>query len=351
MEPQQAAIASTSYHEPAIDETEPSLISMLGGEVERLIGEVLSLNDPATLMRADDRDGGHQSDLLQQIQGAMAMIQSQLPEETHEVETQLGPVAHASIPLQDLVGVNQSSELNQILGLVHLGDNHFYKLRNRVVDTTDFQLAIEDEALPNNFSSTSSVVVLQPTLRNVWVLQHAYAKLLNHKENLIQRYLDETDRDAEESGEFSREYYEELDLANLPSKNKLGNLLDVNYSSLNDAAHEMMLVFAYVDIGGITQYAEAVTGTDINIDRNNDNDSYLILPVVEDSIKKLYDTYRTLRKATSEQRQASKDKALTAGQPVNTVEELQEKFKLNAMLQSSSTGESANQIAKRRRFL
>ncbi|KAI8964650.1 hypothetical protein F5Y11DRAFT_315581 [Daldinia sp. FL1419] len=261
-----------------------------------------------------------QSELLKEFKGTMLAVQNMASKAVYEVETNLGS-------LENLPGVNSESEINRLLGCTLLGRRPSYKIRDSMSGIPSPELATYDEAISMSSSNFGRpIVALQPTLRNVWVIQHAYTKLLNYKETLIQRYLAAADQSAVASRRISREYYEDLGLGKLPSKNKLGNLLDVKYSSYNHATHDLQIVLVFKEQDGTLKYVEAVKGDQVDVGSGEEHSQYLILPVTEASIKNLYDAYRSLRKATSEQRRATKDKEFAAKLPVDEMDELQRQF-------------------------
>ncbi|KAK6949668.1 hypothetical protein Daesc_009751 [Daldinia eschscholtzii] len=260
-----------------------------------------------------------QSELLKEFEDMILAVQKRASKAVYEVKTRLGL-------LEDLPGVIAGGELNSLLGCTLLGRRPSYKLRDAVDALPCPQLVTYDETNPMPPENLrDAIVTLQPTLRNVWVVQHAYAKLLNYKEILIQRYLAAADESALKSRKVSREYYEDLSLAKLPSKNKLGNLLDVKYSSYNHATHDLQIALVFREPNGSLRYIEAVKGDPVDIE-SNENGQYLALPATETSLRNLYDAYRSLRKATSEQRRATKDKEFASKLPVDEMDELQRQF-------------------------
>ncbi|KAI1372348.1 hypothetical protein F4677DRAFT_432633 [Hypoxylon crocopeplum] len=338
-----------------VDRGQPYQLDTILRSIDELVVATLALNETITQQHAassdDDNDTSlrsGQSALLKEFKDLMVAVQSKASKATHELETKLGIDAQLiESPLKDLAGVGPGSELNRILGCTPLGAKQSYKLRDLSAGTPSPLLITDDGTAQQNPSGP--VIVLQPTLRNVWVVQHAYMKLLNHKEKLIKQYLDAADPSAGVSRKFSREYYEDLSLANLPSKNKLGNLLDVKPSSYNDASHDMEIILLFVDLDGNFQYVEPVTGNTINIDRVTGSNTYLVLPVAEASIKKLYDVYRSLRKATSDQRRATKDREFAAKLPVDEMDELEKQFNFTGG--DVSAGANGSSSKKRRRML
>ncbi|OTA94955.1 hypothetical protein M434DRAFT_235861 [Hypoxylon sp. CO27-5] len=293
---------------------------------------------------------------LKSFKEMMITVQRKTSKATHEVEAKLGPssqLGHGLVtdaPLEDLIGVSPESELNRVLRRMPLGDKLSYKLRTLPTSPASPQLITEeDTAASLSLNPEEPVVVLQPTLRNVWVVQHAYMKLVNYKENLIKQYLAAVDPGVALSRKFVREYYEDLSLANLPSKNKLGNLLDIKRSSYNNANHDMMIVLVFTNSDFSYRYIEAVTGNSVDVDTQDENTPYLVLPASEASIKKLYDVYRSLRKATSEQRRATKDKLFAANLPTDAMDELQKQFNFGSSGEPTETNGSGSK--KRRRML
>ncbi|KAI0881362.1 uncharacterized protein GGS22DRAFT_74017 [Annulohypoxylon maeteangense] len=340
---------------------QPYQLQQILRHIDELTEETLSLNN--TIVQSqhaavpDDSSAKSQSELLGKFKDLMVAIQSKTSKAVHEVETKLRPnfqtanshdIADAS--LEPLVGVGAESELNRILGRALLGSKQSYKLRNHMTGIPSPHLIVNDDTttLPA-MNPGDPFVILQPTLRNVWVVQHAYARLQKYKEKLIREYLASTDPSIGSSRKFTREYYEDLSLANLPSKNKLGNLLDVKRSSYNETTHDMIVILLFLNSDGSPQYVEAVTEENVIPDGELDKSSYLVLPVAEASIKKLYDTYRSLRKTTSWQRRAVKDKEFAASLPVDAMDELEKQFENG----SSETPDQENggNRKKRRRML
>ncbi|KAI1206989.1 uncharacterized protein F4807DRAFT_210504 [Annulohypoxylon truncatum] len=298
-----------------------------------------------------------QSALLDMFKDVMIAIQRKASKAVHEVEMKLGPnlqlknshdIAEAS--LEDLVGVNPKSQSNQLLGRALLGGKQSYKLRDHISINPSLRLFVDDDTAGlSQANPQDPFVILQPTLRNVWVVQHAYARLQNYKERLIREYQASVDPSLGSSRKFAREYYEDLSLANLPSKNKLGNLLDVKRSPDNQATHDMMIALLFTTLEGDPRFVEAVTEEDVGLNGEDDGSSYLVIPVAEASIKMLYDTYKSLRKATSEQRRAAKDKVFAANLPVDAVDELEKQFNIGGSENSDQTG--GGNSKKRRRML
>ncbi|KAI2783883.1 hypothetical protein F4815DRAFT_317774 [Daldinia loculata] len=328
------------------NQAQPQLGVLLQG-IGKLVEAALSSNSAIVQDHAIKSDStllrSRQSELLKEFKDMMLAVQNRASKAIYEVETKLGS-------LEDLPGVSPGSEVNRLLGCTLLGRRPSYKLRDSVHGIPRPQLVTYDEAspmLPQNFGDP--IVALQPTLRNVWVIQHAYAKLLNHKEVLIQQYLAAADESAVVSRKISREYYEDLSLGQLPSKNKLGNLLDVKHSSYNHATHDLQIVLVFKELDGSLKYVEAVKGDPVNIGNDKENGQYLVLPVAEASIKNLYDAYRSLRKATSEQRRATKDKEFAAKLPVDEMDELQKRFSSTGSGLLNETNVSSTR--KRRRMV
>ncbi|KAI0106833.1 hypothetical protein F4814DRAFT_71371 [Daldinia grandis] len=328
------------------NQTQPQLEVILQG-IGKLVEAALSSNNAivqdhvvksdSTLLRS------RQSELLKEFKDMMLAVQNKASKAIYEVETKLGS-------LEDLPGVDPGSELNRLLGCTLLSRRPSYKLRDSVDGMSRPQLVTYDEAspkLPQSFGDP--IVALQPTLRNVWVVQHAYAKLLNHKEALVQQYLAAADESAVVSRKISREYYEDLSLGQLPSKNKMGNLLDVKHSSYNHATHDLQIVLVFKELDGSLKYVEAVKGDPVSIGNDEEDGQYLVLPVAEASIKNLYDAYRSLRKATSEQRRATKDKEFAAKLPVDEMDELQKQFSSTGSGLLAETNVSSTR--KRRRMV
>ncbi|RYP63406.1 hypothetical protein DL771_009304 [Monosporascus sp. 5C6A] len=304
------------------EQAQPHQIGTILRNIDELVSEVLSKNEAILGNNAGKLDG---------------RIQRKASKAIHEVESKLGPSAQAGhvqgitdALLQDLPGLQPDDELNRLLGRTELNGKQSYKLREFFPPSFIIPELATDDGDMLSQQRKDHVVVLQPTLRNVWVIQHAYAKLLKHKEGLIKRYLDTVDPKAINSRKFSREYYEDLGLANLPSKNKL-----VSY----------LMSRVQPSQGGF-ESIEAVTGDRVVMD-DNIKSSNLILPVTEASIRKLYGVYRSIRKATSEERRASKDKLFAATQPVNEVDTLEEQFNFTGGGEAGETGTGR----KRRRML
>ncbi|KAL7620132.1 hypothetical protein AAE478_009125 [Parahypoxylon ruwenzoriense] len=347
-------------HQDADEWAQPRRLGIILQNIDELVEAIIASNDSAVRQHAASSDDSllraHQSSLLKGFKDTMVSIQSKAAKAIHEVEskialpTQTGhSQAIASTSLDDLPGFSPGNELNRVLGRqAHTNGKYSYKLRDFAATTSDIQLIAEDGGAAPIQQDEGPVVMLQPTLRNVWVIQHAHAKLLNHKESLIKQYLALADLDAGTSRKFSREYYEDLSLANLPSKNKLGNLLDVKRSSFNNTAHDLTIILIFKAPDGRLEYVEAVTGDTVSTDANHDSTSYLALPANEASIKKLYDVYRSLRKGTSEQRRASKDKEFAAKLPVDAMDELEKQFSFAGGGQPEGTAASSR---KRRRML
>ncbi len=383
---------------------QPHQMETICRNIDELVSNVLSSNDAivqshtissahsASLIRAE------QDNILKTFRELMIEVQRRASKAMHEVESKLGPSAQAGLhllsitnALLDLPGVDPQGELNRVLGRTELDGKHSYKLRDfesrlpsativpRIViddgtttttTTTTPLSTITPTSIPSHTTtilppshsvSENHVIVLQPTLRNVWVVQHAYAKLLGHKENLIKRYLATAELGAAASRKFSREYYEDLSLANLPSKNRLGNLLDIKSSTFHrgDVAGDTMIVLVSMppdDDRSGPAYTEAVTGNMITTALDSDNGdgsggggAHLTVPVTEASILKLYNAYKALRKATSEQRRASKDKLFAATLPVDEVDELERKFNFTGAADGGAGGDNTSR--KRRRML
>ncbi|KAI1089179.1 hypothetical protein F5B19DRAFT_383599 [Rostrohypoxylon terebratum] len=321
--------------------------------------------DTLDLLDSDDRhkrsptpaSARSPSQLLETFKDAMITIQRKTSKAIHEVETKLGPnsqLGHnhevTDAPLEDLAGVSAESEANRMLGQIRSGGKPSYKLRNQFANDPSPRLIVDnDDATAQQPTNPEDIfVVLQPTLRNVWVVQHAYARLQNHKEHLIKEYIASVDPGTALSRKFAREYYEDLGLANLPSKHKLGNLLDVRRSSHNQATHDMMIALRVQNSDGSARYVEVVTEADVNPTGEVDG-SYVVFPVAEASIKMLYDTYKALRKATSEQRRAARDKEFAANLPVDAMDELEKQFNIGSTEKLDQT--DGNHSKKRRRML
>ncbi|KAK7748247.1 hypothetical protein SLS62_008799 [Diatrype stigma] len=373
----------------------PIQITLILQSIDQLVNAVLSSNGTVSQGLSSSLGSGtenydasfrpvHQANALKTFRDWMIEVQRKASKAMHEVETKLGPEVQAlgqshrhsiatDAPLQDLPGVDPNTELNRALGRTELNGKQSFKLRDIVTSRLPSsiimspQVVVADDGaavLPPSHYGTSSgedkshMVVLQPTLRNVWVLQHAYAKLLNYKEGLIMQYFAsaiEPTSGPPMSRKFAREYYEVPSLANLPSKDKLGNLLDVRSSTYHsNATGDIMLVLVMPPDGngdGSPTFVEAVTGDtiivdqDVNVDVDVDVDNthgdksgsaHLILPVTEASIRMLYDAYRALRGATSAQRRASKDRAFAATLPVDEVDELEKQFNFGGASASAS---------------
>ncbi|KAI1085804.1 hypothetical protein F5B20DRAFT_575307 [Whalleya microplaca] len=333
--------------EQANEQVQPHQMGIISQNIDELVGAVLASNNAALQQHVAHSDDSslraHQSAVLKKFKEMMVAIQSKASKAIHEVEINLGPSenAYASIDvsLEDLPGINPGDELNRLLGRTQLNGKQNYKLRelnaHLPASVVVPQLIVGDGTTPLPHGE-SHIVVLQPTLRNVWVIQHAYTKLLNYKENLVKQYF------ATASLDICASHYEDLSLANLPSKNRLGNLLDVSRLSYNHTTNDMMIILGFLSSNGGPEYKEAVTENTVSMDDQN-SDSYLVLPVAEASIKKLYDVYRSLRKETSEQRRAIKDKEFAAKLPVDEMDELQKQFNFTG---SENTGGK-----KRRRML
>ncbi|KAI1764707.1 hypothetical protein GGR53DRAFT_520147 [Hypoxylon sp. FL1150] len=313
--------------QPAKDHAQPQQVAAILRSIDELVEATLESNKAAvelhTTANSDDASlRSHQSALLQGFKDLMVTIHSKVSKATHDVEMKLGPADRSHVVtdslLQDLVEVDAGSKPNQYLGRIDLNGKPSYKLREFEAGVEDFQLAVDDGSVvgpPPPQDPGSPLVVLEATQRNVWVLQHAYAKILQHKENLIKEYLDAVDPKAGVTRRVAREYYEDLGLANLPTKKKLGNLLDVKQTSSDYATHDLTLVLVSTDRdNGSLQYVEPVSGNSIHLDRNNGNGQYLVLPVTEAGMKKLYDAYRWARKATSDQRRTESEREFAAKQ-------------------------------------
>ena len=348
----------------AVNQTRSPQIETIHQCIDSLVSDVLSSSDAAYQSHSSGLDDAsrraYQANALKTFRELMTDVQSKVSRAVHEVEQKFGPWvtqardAHAvaDVALQDLAGISPDHELNRFLGRLEPGGKASYKLRD-FRDRLPSSIIIPEIRVATTAQTQDNkrhAVFLQPTLRNVWVVQHAYVKLLNHKENLIKRYLSAAEFAPGASRKFHRDYYEDLSLANLPSKNKLGNLLDVQGSSYdNDATGDMMIVLVSLVSGSDSPvYTEAVTGDAISMDNSvGVGSGHLVLPVTEASIRELYDTYKSLREATSEQRRASKDKAFAATQPIDEVAELEKQF--NCATGVESSGENTSR--KRRRML
>ncbi|KAI1440994.1 hypothetical protein F5Y02DRAFT_319440 [Annulohypoxylon stygium] len=349
---------STSAAKPG-ESRFPVDIQLIFHLIDGFTEETLDLLDP------DDHHKGSStptsaispSQLLETFKDAMTTIQRKTSKALHEVETKLGPNSQfgssheiANAPLEDLAGVNVESEANRMLGQVRSGGKPSYKLRNHLASDPSPRLIVDNDATAPQATNPEDIfVVLQPTLRNVWVVQHAYARLQNHKEQLIKEYIASVDPGTALSRKFAREYYEDLGLANLPSKNKLGNLLDVKCSSHNQETHDMMIVLRVQNPDGSARNVEVVTEADVNPTGEVDGGPYVVFPVAEASIKMLYDTYKALRKATSEQRRAARDKEFAASLPVDAMDELEKQFNIGSSEKPDQA--DGNHSKKRRRML
>ncbi|KAI0380333.1 hypothetical protein F5Y04DRAFT_103482 [Hypomontagnella monticulosa] len=345
------------------DQAQPEQIRAIFRNVDELVEAVLASNDALKQQNAVASDSPslrpRQSALLKEFRDLMIAIQSKTSKAICEVETVLKPELQAELgsaigdaSLEDLAGVSQRSEVNRLLGCLSSSSKPSYKLRNFTANTPIPQLIIADDdgatVLPHD--SEGPIVVLQPTLRNVWVVQHAYARLVTHKTDLIKQYLAAVDPSVGVNKKYLREYYEDPGLANLPSKSKLGNLLDVKMSSQNHATHDMMIILVFTDINGNSEYVEAVGGDAITIDYTKEYSPYLILPATEGSIRMLYDTYRSLRKVTADKRRATKDKEFAATLPIDAMAALEAQFSF-AENEKLGGKESTNTKKKRRRML
>lgn len=270
--------------QPTIDRPPPHQLQVIRQNIDELVSAVLSSNDAAISQNQNqnqNRTGGNggggggggssaeylndaslrarQANAIKTFKDLMIEIQRKTSKAVHEVESKLGPsmqAGHANgvadALLQDLPGVAPGGELNRALARMELHGKQSYKLRDVVTASLPSsvvvpQIVVADEGgtamLPvlGGHEGSHHVVVLQPTLRNVWVVQHAYAKLIHHKEGLIAQYLAAaTVADPSNGGragaggarsiaagpppppsrKFAREYYEVLGLANLPSKDK-----------------------------------------------------------------------------------------------------------------------------------
>lgn len=260
--------------QPTVDRPPPHQLQVIRQNIDELVSAVISSNDAAISQNQNRTAGGgssaehlddaslraHQANAIKTFKDLMIEIQRKTSKAVHEVESKLGPsmqAGHANgvadALLQDLPGVAPGSELNRALARTELHGKQSYKLRDVVTANLPSsivvpQIVVADDGgaamLPvlGGHEGNHHVVVLQPTLRNVWVVQHAYAKLIHHKEGLIAQYLaTATAADTSNGGravaggaagsnaagpppppsrKFAREYYEVLGLANLPSKDK-----------------------------------------------------------------------------------------------------------------------------------
>ncbi|KAI2627901.1 hypothetical protein GGS26DRAFT_123092 [Hypomontagnella submonticulosa] len=342
-------------------QAQPDQIREILRNIDELVEVVLASNDALKQHDAVTSDGSslrtRQASLLKEFEDSMIIVRRKMAGVTREVRTILksdsqpetSQATTDALP-DDLIGISQGSEVNRVLARVPLDEKTGYKLRDFATNSPNPQLIVADDdaatALPHN--SDEPIVVLQPTLRNVWVVQHAYVRLQCHKSNLIKQYLAAVDPSAGVKKKFSREYYDDGGMSVLPTKSKLGNLLDVKMAS-HHASHDMMIVLAFKDAEGKFEYMEAVKGDAITVDHTKEYSPYLILPAAEDSIKKLYDTYKALRKATSDQRRVTNDKNFAATLPIDEMAALGTQFNLAGTKEPSGTeGTSAK---KRRRIL
>ncbi|XXH05335.1 hypothetical protein Hte_011761 [Hypoxylon texense] len=273
-----------------------------------------------------------QAALMQFFKKAMHKIKGKAYQASHEIEIKLAPNVHADSQLEDLVGVDAGSDLNRRLGTIKLKGRPSYKLRDFTSGAEAVNLIVDQG--PVTFPPPQGLqVVLLPTLRNVWVLQHAFASILRHKESLIQEYLDAAGSAPGVKRKFVREYYEQTSLMYLPQKQQLGNLIDVKSSPYTHETHDLTLILQFQDHhDGSPRYEEPVTGEIIHgVDQTDGGgNSYLILPAVEASLQKLYGAYRAARVATSNERQATKDgkvaAALRADAGEDAMESLEQQF-------------------------
>lgn len=244
----------------------PHQLEVIQNNINELVSAVFSSNDAAVSAFSKSPQSvedaaalrTHQANAIQTFRDLMIEVQRKTSKAIHEVELKLGPsaagyatndgVTDDDALLQDLPGVKLDSELYRTLGRMELHGKQSYKLRDIVTAHLPAsiivpQIIVADDGAgnamappyANNSGEGNHVVVLQPTLRNVWVVQHAYTKLLNYKEGLIAQYLKEVIADSSAdpskagggsttgpppSRKFAREFYEVPGLANLPSKNK-----------------------------------------------------------------------------------------------------------------------------------
>ncbi|KAI2604112.1 uncharacterized protein GGS25DRAFT_506950 [Hypoxylon fragiforme] len=364
----------TSDNQATANQSQPRQLELIFNNIDELMHATIAMNEAAAQQNPQAMNAGANSDqwrqsaqLFKDFKDLMVAVQSKAARAIRDTEAKLGlntqpDNAVLDVPIEDLVGVSPEHELNRVLGRSMSlrggrDGKQTFKLRDFDTGLPNTQLIVAGQgdapaALPQN--SGDAFVVLNSTLRNVWVIQHAYACLVKHKESLIKQYLDNvaSSNSGVVSRKFSREYYEDLSLAQLPSKQKLGNLLDVQKSSYDCTTHHTMAVIAFMDSAGNRRYMEAVSGAAITIDENADNGCdclYLRLPATEASIKKLYDTYRSLRAATSEQRRAVKDKALAATLPTNPMDELEKQFDFSVGGETEKANGGSSK--KRRRML
>ncbi|KAI1459851.1 hypothetical protein F4805DRAFT_472491 [Annulohypoxylon moriforme] len=316
---------------------QPYQLQQILRNIDELTEQTLSLYDTIEQSQhattSSDGSPKSQSELLNVFKDMMIAIQRKTSKAVYEVETKLevnfklgNSYDIPDTSLVELAGIDPESEWNRVLGRKFLDDKQCYKLRYRA-DVPSPRLIVDGDttALPP-VNPEYPCVVLQPTLRNVWVIQHAYARVLEHKEQLIEKYTWCMELNTRTTRKFAREYYEVPSLINLPSKHKLGNLLDVKCSSYNQTTHDLMVVLLFPNFEGSRRYMEPVTQEDVSRDGEFDKNSYLVLPVCEATIKMLYDTYRSLRTATSEQRRATRDKEFAANLPVDAIDELEKRL-------------------------
>ncbi|KAI1770769.1 hypothetical protein F4818DRAFT_431852 [Hypoxylon cercidicola] len=351
----------------AIDHAKQNQIATILRSIDELVAATLESNNAAIEQHTANSDDSalrsYQSKLLQDFKDMMVTVHSKVSKATHEVGLQLGPSTYADCSpvatdsqLEDLIGVETESHLNRFLGRINVNGKQSYKLRDYGTGVENFQLTIDDSPVAASPQGPQDpLVVLDTTLRNVWIVQYAYAQISKHKEDLIKEYLTTVGPNAGVSRKISREYYEDMSLTNVPSKEKLGNLLDVKRSSQNHETHDLMVVLVAMKPDGSLQYKEAVTGDEISIDQTHGINSYLILPMAEASMKKLYDIYRILRKETLEQRRAAKNKEFAAQLQVDVMDGLREHFSSIGGMEFGGTnddvGSGGGGSKKRRRML
>ncbi|OTA98101.1 hypothetical protein M426DRAFT_28780 [Hypoxylon sp. CI-4A] len=315
------------------DHTQPDKLGIILHSIDDLMKDALATNETLLQQNAASPDNGllrsRQSSLLEQFRTMMVTIHSKASKLTHDIETELEPII-AEASLEDLIGVDLKGGLNQSLGRMELAGKPCYKLRNAAPTIQIPRLMVEDGSSSSATSPTRPedyVVVLDATLRNVAVIRHAYANIITHKEDLIKKYFDTVDNNILSSRKFKREQYEVLGMGALP-KTSYGNLLDIKHSSHHQSTHDMMIALAVEAPNGEVQYLEAVSNQKFKSGLVGKTNDYLVLPVAEATLKMLYDTYKSLRQVTSDQRRATRDKAFASTQPADEVDELTNQFNL-----------------------
>ncbi|ORY66604.1 uncharacterized protein BCR38DRAFT_512835 [Pseudomassariella vexata] len=255
---------------------------------------------------ANDTSKDKRGRSLKTFKAAVGRLNRHTNDAIVELQDHLGltPKSSEGARIVPLPALDKNHPLNQNLQLYEHTGYWRYKLSQRgQIDNTQFSspvICIHDGSPIQ--SGPNTCFLLLPTLKNVIILQHAYARFLRLKHCLIDEFLKTSpSTSVYQLSKKSKYPYENTTLVNVSKRHRFNEMLDVLYVATGSTVGAkkdyctMYLITTSAD--GTDAYTGVMNG--YQVQKSTVQETDIALPATEATIQGLYKLYMELKAATA----------------------------------------------------